>query len=413
MKKIFLPIFILSALLLLGGLQIVLAEQSIKITNPDSGDSFEQGSTVNIRWTHSEITDPVIIYLYKGGSTNRTIVSSTECDGSYDWSIPSGFPVGSDYQIVIQGTGSAFWTSDRSGNFSITGEGPPSGIPHINSISPTSGSSDEEVRIYGSNFNLDPRSNTAWFYEGYSRTSGATLEASATLLKVSVPYLSEGVYTVKVSSLTQSGWQESDNSVTFTIAEECPYISTGQCECIADVLIEGGCAYGHCSSDCGAYAGKSCGYPDDPACTESGQCTYPKKCTEVGQPCTALGTGWSGTSGICPTPGQTCCTLSSASTNGETTERAGVSQEGVIENPLGYERFEDLVNAIIDFIWKLGTPLAAIMFVISGIMFVTSTGNPEKVKTAKNVALYTAIGYGIIIMASGLIKVLQSLFQGS
>ena len=86
---------------------------------------------------------------------------------------------------------------------------------------------------------------------------------------------------------------------------------------------------------------------------------------------------------------------------------------GQICNPLGYENFEDLVNAIINFLWIIGTPLAAIMFVISGIMFVTSVGNPEKVKTAKNIALYTAIGYAIIIMASGLIKVLQSLFQGS
>ena len=86
---------------------------------------------------------------------------------------------------------------------------------------------------------------------------------------------------------------------------------------------------------------------------------------------------------------------------------------GTISNPLGYENFEDLVNAIINFLWLITTPLAAIMFVISGIMFVTSVGNPEKVKTAKNIALYTAIGYGIIIIASGLIKVLQSLLQGS
>lgn len=89
------------------------------------------------------------------------------------------------------------------------------------------------------------------------------------------------------------------------------------------------------------------------------------------------------------------------------------AQSATIENPLGYQDFEGLVNAIINFLIKVATPLAAIMFVVSGVLFVTSTGDPGRVSTARKVALYTAIGYGVILMSSGLIKVLQSLLKGS
>ncbi len=82
-------------------------------------------------------------------------------------------------------------------------------------------------------------------------------------------------------------------------------------------------------------------------------------------------------------------------------------------NPLAYDNFQDLVDAIARFVFNLGLVVAPIMFVIAGIMFVTSAGDPEKTKTARRMALYTAIGFAIIVAASGLIKVLQSLFAGS
>jgi len=86
--------------------------------------------------------------------------------------------------------------------------------------------------------------------------------------------------------------------------------------------------------------------------------------------------------------------------------------EGQICNPLKYGNFEDLVNAIIGFLIRIGTPIAAIMFVIAGIVFVTSAGDPGRVRTARSIMIYTAVGLAVILVASGLIKVLQSLLQG-
>jgi len=79
---------------------------------------------------------------------------------------------------------------------------------------------------------------------------------------------------------------------------------------------------------------------------------------------------------------------------------------------LAYGNFEDLVNAIVNFLFNLSLVVAPIMLVISGIYFVTSIGDPGRVKTAQNIALYTIIGFAIILLASGLIKVLQSLLAG-
>lgn len=146
----------------------------------------------------------------------------------------------------------------------------------------------------------------------------------------------------------------------------------GICYCVDD------CAYGNCGYE-------SCGTDEIPqwSCSEGGEmgtcqytCSYDEFC---------------------------------ASGSGSDTSGGGIR----IQNPLGYDSFEDLVNAIIKFIYNLSLVVAPIMFVISGIMFVTSAGDPEKAKTARRVALYTVIGFAVILSASGLIKVLQNLFSGS
>lgn len=90
---------------------------------------------------------------------------------------------------------------------------------------------------------------------------------------------------------------------------------------------------------------------------------------------------------------------------------AAACPAGQICNPLAYGNIEDLVNAVIKFLYNMGLVIAPIMFVVAGILFVTSAGDPERVRTARRVALYTAIGFAVILVASGLGKVLQALLQ--
>ena len=87
----------------------------------------------------------------------------------------------------------------------------------------------------------------------------------------------------------------------------------------------------------------------------------------------------------------------------------GISQYFEIENPLKYGTFEAIVGAISKFLFNIGLALASVMLVIAGFMYVTSAGDPNRVGTAKKLVLYTLIGLAIILLASGLIKVLESI----
>jgi hypothetical protein len=79
-----------------------------------------------------------------------------------------------------------------------------------------------------------------------------------------------------------------------------------------------------------------------------------------------------------------------------------------IKNPLEYDTFEELIEAIIDFIYKIALVLATLFIVIAGFYFVTSSGDPAKIETGKRIILYTLIGLLIIILSTGLIAVIKS-----
>lgn len=81
-----------------------------------------------------------------------------------------------------------------------------------------------------------------------------------------------------------------------------------------------------------------------------------------------------------------------------------------IENPLKYGTVQDLINAIINFIFTLALWTAPIMFLLSGFYFITAAGQPEKIKTAQSVALYTFIGLLIVIAAKGLVNFFMEYF---
>jgi hypothetical protein len=79
-----------------------------------------------------------------------------------------------------------------------------------------------------------------------------------------------------------------------------------------------------------------------------------------------------------------------------------------LENPLRYNDIKDLINAIIDFLFKVSIPLAGLLFIIGGFMMVMSAGDTWKLERAKNLFLYTAIGFTVILLAKGLVLVLKS-----
>jgi len=82
-----------------------------------------------------------------------------------------------------------------------------------------------------------------------------------------------------------------------------------------------------------------------------------------------------------------------------------------IENPLEAESFEDLLNAVVNFIFYVTIVIAPLMIMIAGFFFLTAGGNPLRIDTARRIILWTVIGLSIVLFAKGLISVLRYIMQ--
>lgn len=145
-------------------------------------------------------------------------------------------------------------------------------------------------------------------------------------------------------------------------------------------------------------------------------CNAPRVCYE-GSSCSDLLPvgGWRFSPDYTCEGNRICCELESSSP-APSSGQSSCSEclPGQICNPLSYCNIEDLIKAIVnDFLIPVSISVAAIMFVIAGIVLVTSAGDPGKARTARSIMIYTAVGLAVILAASGLIKVLQSLLGGS
>lgn len=92
-----------------------------------------------------------------------------------------------------------------------------------------------------------------------------------------------------------------------------------------------------------------------------------------------------------------------------TTPGIGFGQVITIPNPLNVDNFQDLLNALINFIFMLGLALAPVMFIIAGFLWLTSAGDAKRLDTAKNMMLYTVIGLVVLLFARGLVAVIKSI----
>jgi len=84
--------------------------------------------------------------------------------------------------------------------------------------------------------------------------------------------------------------------------------------------------------------------------------------------------------------------------------------ETSIPNPLDSENFEDLVNSIAGWVYKLGIPVVVIMIIWAGLLFVMSGGDEEKIKKAKKNLLWAVIGLTIILLSTSLTAIIKSIF---
>ena len=90
-----------------------------------------------------------------------------------------------------------------------------------------------------------------------------------------------------------------------------------------------------------------------------------------------------------------------------------VSAQGEIPNPIKAATFAQLIEDITQIILTVGLPVAAIMLIYSGFLFVTARGNEEQLKKAKQNFFWAIIGAAVIIgarvIAGAVVNFAQSL----
>jgi hypothetical protein len=77
-------------------------------------------------------------------------------------------------------------------------------------------------------------------------------------------------------------------------------------------------------------------------------------------------------------------------------------------NPLTYAAFDELVTAIISFIFNIAGLVTPLMVLIGAFYLLTAAGDPKKVGTGKTIISYALIGLVIIMLARALIYMIES-----
>lgn len=78
-----------------------------------------------------------------------------------------------------------------------------------------------------------------------------------------------------------------------------------------------------------------------------------------------------------------------------------------LQNPIRFNRLDELVRAVLDAIIQVAVPIAAVFLIYSGFLFVFARGDETKLKTAKSVFLWTIVGIAVLLGAELLSQVIK------
>jgi hypothetical protein len=71
-----------------------------------------------------------------------------------------------------------------------------------------------------------------------------------------------------------------------------------------------------------------------------------------------------------------------------------------------------LMSGIAKLAWEFFAGLAVVMFVFAGVMFLTSTGDPGKIKTARDAFLWGVVGIIVAILAFSITTIIKTSVGG-
>jgi len=82
-----------------------------------------------------------------------------------------------------------------------------------------------------------------------------------------------------------------------------------------------------------------------------------------------------------------------------------------IPNPIQAESLVDLAKAIGKFLFQIAIPIAVIVIIYAGFLYLKSGGNKEKVATAHKALWYAVIGLAVILIGQGFFTLIKSILN--
>jgi predicted small integral membrane protein len=87
---------------------------------------------------------------------------------------------------------------------------------------------------------------------------------------------------------------------------------------------------------------------------------------------------------------------------------SNVNSSVTLPNPISATSFTQVVGSITKYLILIAIPLTAIMVLVGGFQMITASGDPEKFSKGRKTLMYAAIGFAIVILASGVAAIIQS-----
>jgi len=84
-------------------------------------------------------------------------------------------------------------------------------------------------------------------------------------------------------------------------------------------------------------------------------------------------------------------------------------QDVRLDNPAKHSTVVDFLISVRNFLWILVAPLSSIMMIWAGILFLTSEGNPDRIRKAKTLVTYIIVGIFVALIATGIVQIIKSL----
>jgi hypothetical protein len=87
------------------------------------------------------------------------------------------------------------------------------------------------------------------------------------------------------------------------------------------------------------------------------------------------------------------------------------AQSFEIENPLGVKDLGQAIQKIAGQLERLAIPVAAVLYIYAGFLYLTAGAKPENIQKAKKALLYTTIGLVVIFIGGGFVDLIRSILN--